>query len=183
MTAPRAIFLDRDGTLNEDSPDFIKSAAELRVFPWTGPALRRLADAGFALVLISNQSGIARGILREADVAAIEARLRAELAPHGVALLDALYCPHGPDDGCACRKPAPGLILAACARHELDPRRSVMIGDRESDVEAGRRAGCRAILLAAAPPAATRADAVCRDLAAAADWILAAGAAAAGRAG
>lgn len=166
----RAVFLDRDGTLNEDSPDFVKSAAELRVFAEAPRALARLAAAGFALVVVSNQSGIARGLMSEADVAAIHARLRAEV---GAPLLDVLYCPHGPDAGCRCRKPAPGLIEDACLRHGLDACRSFMVGDRETDVEAGRRAGCRTILLApGAPPAATRADAVCADLAAAADLIL-----------
>lgn len=169
--ARRAVFLDRDGTLNVDSPDYVKSADELHVLPEAGPALARLRRAGFLLVVISNQSAIARGLTTAAELARMHETLSRALAAAGGALDDILFCPHGPNDACACRKPAPGMILEACARHGIDPARSFMVGDKETDVEAGRRAGCRTVLLAPTPPA-TLADYVARGIAEAAEWIL-----------
>lgn len=167
----RAVFLDRDGTLNADSPDFVKSVAELHVYPEAAPALARLAAAGFELVVVTNQSGLARGLFPPAELERIHEALRARLSP--VRLLDIVLCPHHPDDRCSCRKPLPGLIDEACRRHGLDPARSFMVGDRESDVLAGERAGCTSVLVAreGAPPA-TRARWVVRDLAEAAARIL-----------
>ena len=162
----RAVFLDRDGTINQDSPDYVKSLAEFRIFDAVPDALRRMRDAGFVLVLITNQSGIARGLMSRDEVERMHAHLRAELERAGAPLLDVALCPHAAGDACRCRKPLPGMIEEQCARHGIDARRSWMIGDKETDVEAGRRAGCRTILLAASR-ADTRADHVCRDLAAA----------------
>jgi len=168
----RAVFLDRDGTLNADSPDFVKTVDELHVFPEAGPALARLSRAGFALVVVTNQSGIARGKTTLAEVTRMHEKLRAALASHGVALLGIEVCPHGPADGCACRKPLPGMILAACARHGIDPARSYMVGDRATDVEAGRRAGCATVLIRAAEGGASWAEAAAGPDVARADLVV-----------
>jgi D-glycero-D-manno-heptose 1,7-bisphosphate phosphatase len=142
----RAVFLDRDGTLIEDvgylsDPDaveFVDGAIE---------GLRALRDQGFALVLVSNQSGIARGLISKEQAEAVHERFAAALTAAGIALDATCYCPHGPDEGCACRKPLPGLIRDAAAALDLDLERSFMVGDNDVDVEAGRRAGCKTIQL------------------------------------
>ncbi len=150
-----AVFLDRDGTLIDET-GYRKDPEGLRLYPGVGPALRRLKEAGFALVLVTNQSGIARGLLDETDLQKVHAALGRALAEHGV-LLDAIeYCPHHPDQGqapyrveCTCRKPLPGMIETAAAALELDPGRSVLIGDAARDLEAGRAAGVGELILVA----------------------------------
>jgi D-glycero-D-manno-heptose 1,7-bisphosphate phosphatase len=142
----RAVFIDRDGTLIDDvgylaDPDavkFIKGSVE---------GLSALQELGFALVLVSNQSGIARGLISQEQADAVHERFVSALAAEGVELDDVRYCPHGPEDRCSCRKPLPGLILDAAAALGIDRNRSFMVGDSAVDVEAGRRAGCRTIQL------------------------------------
>jgi histidinol-phosphate phosphatase family protein len=145
-----AVFLDKDGTLVEDVP-YNADPARLRLTAGAVGALTRLRACGYALIVITNQPGVARGRVREDEVRRLRAHL---LGDADLGLADLYYCPHDPAGSvpayavpCACRKPAPGLILRACAEHGLDPRRSWFIGDILDDVEAGRRAGCRTILL------------------------------------
>ncbi|MGD0834045.1 MAG: HAD family hydrolase [Candidatus Dormibacteria bacterium] len=145
-TAP-AVFLDRDGVLNaavviDGRPHPPRDAGEMRLLPGVEGACARLREAGFILVCITNQPDIARGATTAAIVAEINGRLQRELALDAVAV-----CPHDDADGCACRKPRPGLILEAAAHLGVDLTRSVVVGDRWRDVEAGRRAGCRTVLL------------------------------------
>ena len=149
---PDAVMLDRDGTLIVDVP---YNGDPERVEPVAGAraAVSRLRAAGLALAVVSNQSGIARGILTPAQVAAVNARVEALLGPLGPWLV----CPHGPGDGCDCRKPRPGLVLAAAARLGVDPERCAVIGDIGADVQAARAAGARAVLV---PTAVTREDEV-----------------------
>jgi histidinol-phosphate phosphatase family protein len=149
---PDAVMLDRDGTLIVDVP---YNGDPERVEPVAGAraAVSRLRAAGLALAVVSNQSGIARGILTPAQVAAVNARVEALLGPLGPWLV----CPHGPGDGCDCRKPRPGLVLAAAARLGVDPERCAVIGDVGADVQAARAAGARAVLV---PTAVTREDEV-----------------------
>lgn len=156
-----AVFLDRDGVLVEDV-HHLRRPDDLRLLPGVTDALRTLAPR-FALVVVTNQSGIARGYFDENDLLAIHVRLLEALAAEG-AFVDALYaCPHldgpgldGPDldgadldgPGCDCRKPAPGMLQRAAHEHGLALDRSFLIGDAPRDVEAGRRAGVRSLLLA-----------------------------------
>ena len=151
-TTPEAVLLDRDGTLIADVP---YNGDPERVEPVAGAraALSRLRAAGLPLAVVSNQSGIARGILTPEQVAAVNARVEALLGPLGPWLV----CPHGPGDGCACRKPRPGLVLAAAARLGVDPERCAVIGDIGADVQAARAAGARAVLV---PTPVTREDEV-----------------------
>ncbi len=149
MSGRPAVFIDKDGTLIENVPYNVDPAL-LRFSPGAPQALAALANAGYALVIVTNQSGLAESRFTRAAFSrlqqALEERLRSEA---GVALLDVLVCPHAPAaDGspaCLCRKPAPGMLLRAARTHGLDLERSWMVGDTLDDVEAGRRAGCRAV--------------------------------------
>ena len=142
-----AVFLDRDGTLMVDV-GYPRDPADVRLLDGAADALVQLRNAGFRLVLVSNQAGIGRGLITEAEARSVHERFVAELARRGARLDDARYCPHAPDAGCDCRKPAPGMLLAAAGDLGLDLEASFMIGDKATDVEAGRRAGCRTVLFA-----------------------------------
>lgn len=148
-----AVFLDKDGTLVVDVP-YNVDPQRMTLMPGAGEALRRLSDAGYRLIVVSNQSGVARGLFAESALPAVEQRLREMLAEHGAPISGFYCCPHHPDGSvaeyaihCDCRKPEPGLILRAAQEHEIALDESWFIGDILNDVEAGRRAGCRTILL------------------------------------
>jgi D-glycero-D-manno-heptose 1,7-bisphosphate phosphatase len=143
----RAVFLDRDGTIMIDT-GYPKTPEDVLLLPGIPEVLRRLRQAGFRLVLISNQSGICRGLVTADQARSVHERLVSALAEHGVTLDGAYYCPHVPEAECECRKPSPGLIHRAARELGLDLTRSFMVGDKLSDVEAGQRAGCRSFLLA-----------------------------------
>ena len=182
-----AVFLDRDGTLNVEKGR-LRSPERLELLPGAGSALRSLREAGFLLVVLTNQPVIARGEASEADIAAIHRRLEWELGKQG-AYLDGIYvCPHHPDSGfagertelkfrCECRKPGSGLFERACRDLDIDPAGSWMIGDQTRDIEAARRVGLRSILVRTGLagrdgqfPCAP--DHIAEDLAGAADVIL-----------
>jgi histidinol-phosphate phosphatase family protein len=145
---PRAVLLDRDGTLVVDVP-YNDDPARVAPLPGARAALDRLRAAGVALAVVSNQSGVARGLLTREQVAAVNDRIEQLLGPLGPWFV----CPHGPEDGCACRKPAPGLVLAAARALGVRPEECVVIGDTGADVAAARAAGARAVLV---PNAVTR---------------------------
>lgn len=147
----RAVFLDKDGTLVEDVPYNVDPAL-LRFTPNALEALQLLASNGWRLVVVSNQSGLARGYFDRAQLARLQAALEALLARAGIRLDGFYVCPHAPSPdprrpACLCRKPAPGLLHQAARALNLDLSRSWMVGDILNDVEAGRRAGCRTVLL------------------------------------
>jgi lipopolysaccharide heptosyltransferase II len=140
------IFLDRDGTLNED-PGYLRSASDLRLLPGVGAALARLKSAGARLVVVTNQSGVARGLLTLKDLEAIHARLEGLLEQYDAAL-DAIYfCPHHPEDGCRCRKPATGMIDRAVSELQVDLRKAYLIGDHASDIQLAKTVGVKSILV------------------------------------
>ncbi len=139
-------FLDRDGTIIEEK-DFIKSPDEIEFIPGSIEAIRILKKLGYKIVVISNQSGIGRGILTEKMVKEVNESFIRKLMENG-ALIDALYfCPHHPDDDCDCRKPKTGLIQKAAAEHKLDLEKAVVIGDKLSDLELGKNLGGKSILV------------------------------------
>ncbi|MGC8667491.1 MAG: D-glycero-beta-D-manno-heptose 1,7-bisphosphate 7-phosphatase [Chthonomonadales bacterium] len=142
-----AVFLDRDGVLNAERSDFIKCPAELKIFPFVGRSIARLNQAGYAVVVVSNQSGLARGLFSTEDLAAMERKLRRNVDRAGGHIEGFYYCPHLPQAGCQCRKPAPGMLLQAARELRLDLARSFMIGDRPHDIQAGAEAGCRTVLV------------------------------------
>jgi heptosyltransferase-2 len=176
------VFLDRDGTLNYD-PGYLKVVAELKLLSGVGPALARLKGAGARLVVVTNQSGVGRGIFSLKDLEAIHARLQGLLEQEDAAL-DAIYfCPHHPDAGCRCRKPEVGMVERAVSELHLDLRRSYLIGDHARDIQLAHRVGAKAILLTTVPVDAqaldmlkaeqAMPDAVAKSMADAVDWILA----------
>ena len=145
-----ALFVDKDGTLVDNVPYNVDPAL-LRLRPGAADALRTLQDAGFALVLVTNQSGIARGLFNAAQLASLCDELRALLRQEGgVELTAVMHCPHEPGNHgqpqCLCRKPRPGMLIEAGRRHRIDLSASWMVGDTLDDVEAGHRAGCRSLL-------------------------------------
>ncbi|MEO6463381.1 MAG: HAD-IIIA family hydrolase [Candidatus Eisenbacteria bacterium] len=142
----RAVFLDRDGTLNREI-GYIGDPADLVLVTGFGPALLRLAHAGYALVVVSNQSAIGRGVLTAAQVDAVNARLLLFLQAEGVAVDGLFLCPHAPADGCDCRKPAPGLLLQARDALDLDLEGSWLVGDSAHDMAAARAAGVHPLLV------------------------------------
>jgi D-glycero-D-manno-heptose 1,7-bisphosphate phosphatase len=141
-----AVFLDRDGTLIEDL-GYPREPERISLLDGVGAGLRILRDAGFALVVISNQSGVGRGIIDPAEAKAVHDRFIALLGAEQVQLDGAYYCPHAPSKGCDCRKPEPTMLLGAAADLDISLVDSFMVGDKPSDALAGRRAGCRTILL------------------------------------
>lgn len=166
----RLVILDRDGTLNVDSDDYIRSVAEWMPLPGALEAAARLSHAGYIVTVATNQSGLARGYFTPADLDAMHAKLR-ELSAAAGGRIDAIeVCPHGPDDNCDCRKPRPGLVLRLLARFSASPQDAWMIGDSLRDLEAARSAGVRPVLVltgklrsaegADAPAFATLKDAV-----------------------
>lgn len=143
----RLILLDRDGVINQDRADYVKSENELELIPESARAIARLNQRGFTVVVISNQSVIGRGLLSTSELDAIHKALDDELAVYGAKIDSYYYCPHHPDDGCSCRKPAPGLILQALADYNADAKDAIFIGDSDKDIEASDAAGVRSLLV------------------------------------
>ena len=139
----KAVFLDRDGVINRDSPDYIKRLEEFEFLPGSLDALRRLAQRGFACIVITNQSAPARGLMTFEALDAIHRRLCAAVAEAGGRILDIFICPHLPADGCSCRKPKPGLLHAAQRKYGIDFSSAAMIGDSVTDIECALNAGVR----------------------------------------
>jgi len=139
------VFFDRDGVLTRERQDYVKTPEELEILPDIATPLREIQKRGFRVVIITNQSVIGRGLTTHDEMSRIHDKLRMELARLGCKIDGIYYCPHRPDEGCDCRKPEPGLILKASRELGIDTARSWMIGDKEIDLEAARRAGCRGI--------------------------------------
>jgi D-glycero-D-manno-heptose 1,7-bisphosphate phosphatase len=182
----RAVFLDRDGTMIEER-GYLDRLDLLTLFASTPDAIRLLNRAGFAVIVITNQSAIGRGIIDEAFLGEVHAALDARLAAGGARIDRYYFCPHHPEatleayrHTCRCRKPGPGMIEQACRDLNIDPQQSVMVGDRWLDVAAGQAAGTKTILVrtghgaheAAHAPESARADAILNNLMEAVGWIL-----------
>jgi D-glycero-D-manno-heptose 1,7-bisphosphate phosphatase len=147
-----AVFLDRDGTINVEK-EYLYRAEEFEFIPGAPEAIRLLNQAGLMVVVVTNQSGVARGFYTEDDVEALHRHISSELARFGAHVDAWLYCPHHPAGRgsyalpCDCRKPLPGMLKDAARRYDIDLQSSTMIGDKLADIEAGQAAGCRTILV------------------------------------
>lgn len=166
QTEGRAVFLDRDGTLIEDV-NFLREPSGIRIMPGAPEAIRLLREGGYRIIIVSNQSGVARGCFTEEKLVEINEKVQALFAEAGAAIDAVYYCPHLPEGiapeyaiDCLCRKPLPGMFFRAAADWNIELTDSFAIGDSERDVEAGRRAGCHTILVKPDPPERTVADAL-----------------------
>ena len=148
----RAVFLDRDGTINQEK-EYLYRIEDFEFIPGAPEAIRLLNEAGFSVVVVTNQSGVGRGYYGEEDVTLLHRHIARELAQAGARVDAWFYCPHHPVGRgsyslpCACRKPLPGMLRDAAQRYDIDLAGSVMIGDKLADIEAGLAAGCRPILV------------------------------------
>lgn len=141
------VFLDRDGVINENRPDHVKSWDEFRFLPGALDAVARLTRSQVHVFVITNQAVINRRLVPVDVIEDVQRRMLCEIEAHGGHVVDIAYCPHRPDELCACRKPRPGLILDLAAKHRLNLRDAVVIGDALTDIEASVAAGCRSILV------------------------------------
>ncbi len=173
----RAVFLDRDGTIMEDS-NYVGDVGRVQVIPSAAVALRQLQQAGYKLFIITNQSGVGRGYFSREAVEAIHAHLDEYFGRNGVRFDRYYVCPHHPEDNCDCRKPKPKFLLDAAREYELDLSRCFVVGDRSSDIQTGINAGAPTILVLTGVGRETLAkqevkpDHVAGDIGAAAAWIL-----------
>lgn len=148
----KCFFFDRDGIVNRaPGPGYVESWAEFHLLPEFAEVLRKVTDAGYSSVIITNQRAVARGIISEDELKDMHQRLKQQLKDeHGLSLLEICYCPHE-RNSCDCRKPKPGMILTAAKKHNIDLSRSWMVGDQKTDVETGKAAGCRTIYVSDSP--------------------------------
>lgn len=143
----KLVILDRDGVINHDSPNYIKSLTEWQPIDGSINAIAVLLQAGYQVAVATNQAGVPKGFIPEAELDAMHTRLRKlihEACGHEIAIYD---CRHHPDEGCSCRKPRPGMLLAACRDHLLAPSDALFIGDSWSDIQAALAAGCQPLLV------------------------------------
>jgi len=150
----KAVFLDRDGVITQDPPHYAHKLSQLKLIPGSSKAISLLNKMGFLVIVVSNQSGVAKGYYKEEDVKIFNDAMERELNEGG-ALIDAIYyCPHHPESKidlyrmeCDCRKPEPGMLKQAQKDMDLDLKKSIMIGDKNSDIEAGKKVGCKTIMV------------------------------------
>jgi histidinol-phosphate phosphatase family protein len=141
----KAVFLDRDGVINKERTDYVKTVNELVILDDIINPIKKLKDNGFLVVVISNQSAINRGLTSHQNVENIHSAIQMYLQKNGTQIDAFYYCPHRPDEHCECRKPKPGLLIKAINDLKIDVKSSWMIGDRDSDMEAAKLVGCKAI--------------------------------------
>ena len=142
----RALFLDRDGTVIEDR-GYMRAAEDVVLLPGAGEVLPKLAQKGWKLIVISNQSGVGRGIISRSEMQAVQTRFLEVASAAGIPITGSYFCPHTPGDNCICRKPSAWLLQEAARDHNIDLNASFMIGDRNSDIFCGKNAGCATIWL------------------------------------
>ena len=167
----RVIFLDRDGVINEDRDDYVKSWSEVRFIKGVRPALKKFYRAGIPVIVITNQAAVGRGIIDESDVRDIHTRMGQAVKKAGGAIFRFYYCPHHPDDHCRCRKPRSGLLKQAGRDLQLDLKGCLFVGDALRDIQAGKRAGCRTLLVKTGQGEKTLQKILTRQTRISPDWI------------
>ena len=143
----KAIFLDRDGVINQERKDYVKKLDEFRILDKTSDAINIIKNRGFLVIIITNQSAISRKLLSVETLNKIHEKLQSYLEKYGTSFDGVYFCPHTPSENCECRKPKPGLILQAVIDFQIDLSESYMIGNSETDIQAAGNAGCKGILL------------------------------------
>ena len=143
----KTVFLDRDGVINQDSPDYVRSCAEFQFLPGSLEALLRLTENSFSIIIITNQSGVNRNIIPQETLDEIHKKMQRAVIDHGGLIKDIFFCPHHPKENCDCRKPKPGMIIQARKRYHIDLSSAYMVGDSVKDMECARNAGCRFAVL------------------------------------
>jgi len=143
----KAIFLDRDGVINQERRDYVKKLDEFRILDKTSDAINIIKNRGFLVIIITNQSAISRKLLSVETLNKIHEKLQSYLEKYGTSFDGVYFCPHIPSENCECRKPKPGLIVQAVTDFQIDLSQSYMIGNSETDVQAATNAGCKGILL------------------------------------
>jgi D-glycero-D-manno-heptose 1,7-bisphosphate phosphatase len=146
----KAIFLDRDGVLNEvlsDRVKFVNKPEQLYLLDGAAEAVAELTKAGYEIFVVTNQGGVGLGFLKEKELQRIHQRLQELVAEKGGHIKEVAYCPHKPKAGCDCRKPNAGMLSELAERHHLDLTKSIMVGDHERDIEAGKKAGCKTVFI------------------------------------
>jgi len=143
----KLVILDRDGVINQDSDDYIKSAQEWIPVPGSLEAISRLKKAGYTVVVASNQSGLARGLFDLTALQAIHDKMKQSLAQRGTQIDGIYFCPHGPNDNCSCRKPKPGLLLQIASEFQIKAADMIFVGDSYTDIQAAQVAGSQAVLV------------------------------------
>jgi D-glycero-D-manno-heptose 1,7-bisphosphate phosphatase len=169
----KAVFLDRDGVINEvltNRVRFVNKPSEFHLLPGVGEAIARLNKANYCVFVVTNQGGVGLGFLREEMLINIHQKMVKDLKKFGANIDEVAYCAHKPKEGCLCRKPGSKMITDLAEKHGVNLAESFLVGDRDVDIQAGRKAGVRTII--AGDEEVTYADAKCNDLAAAVDWIL-----------
>ena len=145
MNKIKTVFVDRDGVINQERSDYVKSISELEIYPNVAKNIKLLKDAGFLVIVITNQSAVNRGIITHEIVSQIHDSIQDHLKKYGTFLDGFYYCPHTPNENCNCRKPKSGLLQQAILELNIDLNSSWMIGDSDSDIEAADSIGCKAI--------------------------------------
>lgn len=143
----KAVFLDRDGVINEELGTHVTSWKDFRLIPEAAEGLQLLQGNGYKLIVVTNQSGVAKGLYKESDLVEMHENMLASLRAHGVEIDAIYYCPHAEEARCACRKPETGMLKQAQRDHNIDFSKSFMIGDSQRDVIAGNAVGCRSVLI------------------------------------
>jgi len=139
----KVVFLDRDGVINKERKDYVKSVKELEIFSDVWMPIKKLKDSGFLLIVITNQSAINRGLTTDKNLKKIHQKIQEYLIKNKTSIDGFYYCPHTPDEECNCRKPKPGMILKAADDFKIDLKSSWFIGDNETDIDAAKNAGCK----------------------------------------
>lgn len=175
----KAMFIDRDGTINVNV-EYLDNPDDFKMYPGVAEGIKLLKDNGFKIIVVTNQSGIARGYFSEETLEKIHERMKNEFSKKGTSIDAIYYCPHHPDDGCNCRKPNSGLFEKAVKDLKIDVKRSFIIGDRMLDVEAGYKIGCKTVLVPEnkekvekeIKESKIKPDYVCNDFYSGVKWIL-----------
>ena len=178
----KVVFLDRDGVINQDSPEYIKSWAEFTFLPGSLEAIKQLTINGFEIIVITNQSAVNRHLITKDELEHIHTLMKKAVETKGGKIDDIFFCPHTPEEFCSCRKPKAGLIYIAQKKYQIDLAISAMVGDSVKDIECARDAGCRYAILVKTgngvkaeqilAKKAIKPDYVARDLYDATNWIL-----------